>query len=189
MYITVISYPLNEISYTIEAERSYYSNKIVKYLWVDVSEAISDEYIEITYNGVVKTLLITDECRYTPIDIAFQNKEGAVQVLTFFKAKKEAISTTSETFESNRAIGSHQFIKYNVNAKTKLTVNSGFMAEDKNEAIRQLLLSERVWMLSGDTAIPLNVSTTSQEFKTRQNDKLINYAIEFEHAFYENNNI
>ncbi|AWH84927.1 hypothetical protein HYN59_07210 [Flavobacterium album] len=189
MRITVISYPLHEINYTIEAEKSYYSNKIVKYLWVNIAEAVSDEYVEISYNGVVKTLLITDECRYTPIDIAFQNKEGAIQLFTFFKAKKDTITTTSENFESNRPIGSHQFIKYNVNAKTKFTVNSGFITEDKNEAIRQLLLSERVWMLSGDTAIPLNVSTSSQEFKNRQNDRLINYAIEFEHAYYENNNI
>lgn len=189
MEITVKSYPLNEINYTIEAEKSYYSGKMIKYLWIDVAEAVSDQYIEITYNDEVKTLLITDECRYTPIDIAFQNKEGALQTITFFKAKKETITTESENFQGNRQIGSHQFIKYNINAKTKFTVNSGFITEDKNEAIRQLLLSERVWMLSGSTAIPLNVTTTSQEFKTRQNDRLINYAIEFEHAFYENNNV
>ncbi|MEL1243537.1 hypothetical protein AAEO56_04625 [Flavobacterium sp. DGU11] len=189
MNITVISYPLNQINYTIEAQRSYYSNKMVKYLWVNIAEAVSDEFVEITYNGVVKTLLITDECRYTPIDVAFQNKEGAIQLFTFFKAKKDTISITSENFESNRPIGSHQFIKYNVNAKTKFTVNSGFITEDKNEAIRQLLLSERVWMLSGGITVPLNVSTSSQEFKNRQNDRLINYAIEFEHAYNENNNV
>ncbi len=189
MQITVRSYPLHEIDYIIDAERSYYSNKVVKYLWVNVAEAVSDEYIEITYNGEVKTLLITDECRYDPVDIAFQNKEGALQLFTFFKAKKDTVSIDSENFNSNRPIGSHQFIKYNVNAKTKFTVNSGFVTEDKNEAIRQLLLSERVWMLKGQQAIPLNVATTTQEMKTRQNDRLINYAIEFEHAFYENNNV
>ncbi|MCW4470603.1 hypothetical protein OGH69_16650 [Flavobacterium sp. MFBS3-15] len=54
MNITVISYPLQQINYTIEAERSYHAGKMVKYLWVDVAQAVSDEYIEITYNGVVK---------------------------------------------------------------------------------------------------------------------------------------
>lgn len=189
MTITVISYPLNEINYSLEAENTDYSDRLVKYLWVDVSEAPTDQYIEITCNGVVKTLLITDECRYTPIDIAFQNKEGAMQLLTFFKARKDTITTESENFESNRPIGNHQFIKYNVNAKVKFTVNSGFVTEDKNEAIKQLLLSERVWMLQDGYAVPLNVSTTSLEFKTRQNDRLLNYAIEFEHAYYENNNV
>lgn len=189
MTITVISYPLNEINYSFDLNATRNSAEIVKYLWVDTSEATTDEYVEITVNGVVKTLLVTDECRYTPVDIAFQNKEGAMQVMTFFKAKRDSITTESENFESNRQIGLHQFIKYNVNARAKFTVNSGFVTEDKNEAIRQLMLSERVWMLDGNVAIPINVSTTSQEFKSRQNDRLINYAIEFEHAYYENNNV
>lgn len=186
MEVTVISYPLSEINYTFDVANTYDSDKIIQYLWIDVSEAITDKYIEITYSTAVKTLLITDECRYEPVDIAFQNKEGAIQTITFFKAKKDTINIESETFEGNRPIGEHQFIKFNVKGRQKFTLSSGFVTEDKNEVIKQLLLSERVWMLS-DVEIPLNVSTTSQEFKTRQNDRLINYIIEFEHAYYENN--
>lgn len=189
MDITIKSYPLNEINVTYPVADTIQSGEMVKYLWVDISQAPSDEYIEISYNGVIKTLLITDECRYTPIDIAFQNKEGAMQVMTFFKAKKESISLENESFESNRQIGKHQFIKYNINAKTKFTANSGFITEDKNEAVKQLLMSERVWMIAGGKEVPLNVSTSSLEYKTRQNDRLINYAIDFEHAYYENNNV
>lgn len=189
MEVTVISYPLNQINESFEIANTYDSNKIVQNLWIDVSDATTDEYIEITYGRSVfskKTLLITDECRYDPIDIAFQNKEGAIQTMTFFKAKKDTISIESEMFEGNRTIGEHQFVKFNVKGKQKFTLSSGFVTEDKNETIKQLLLSERVWMLS-DVEIPLNVSTTTQEFKTRQNDRLINYIIEFEHAYYENN--
>lgn len=186
MEAIVTSFPLNQILYVFNVENTYDSNKIIQNIWIDVSEATTDEYIEISYNGVVKTLLITDECRYEPIDIAFQNKQGAVQTMTFFKAKKDNISIESEMFEGNRPIGEHQFVKFNVKGKQKFTLSSGFVTEDKNEVIKQLLLSERVWLLS-DVEIPLNVSTTSQEFKTRQNDRLINYIIEFEHAYYENN--
>lgn len=192
MEVTVISYPLNQINETFDVANTYDSNKIVQNLWVDVSEATTDDYIEITYTydedlrTAVKTLIITDECRYDPIDIAFQNNEGAIQTMTFFKAKKDTINIESEMFEGNRPIGEHQFIKFNVKGKQKFTLSSGFVTEDKNETIKQLLLSERVWMLSS-VEIPLNVSTTSQEFKTRQNDRLINYIIEFEHAYYENN--
>lgn len=195
MTATVKSYPLNEINESFDVADTYNSDEIVQYLWVNVSDAPTDQYIEIVYNGVTKTLLITDECRYTPIDIAFQNKEGALQIMTFFKAKKDTISIESETFEASRQISTHQFVKYNVNAKVKFTASSGFITEDKNETIKQLLLSERVWLLEYSSreeenrAIPLNVTTTSQEFKTRQNDKLINYVIEFEYAFFENNNV
>lgn len=189
MAVTVKSYPLNQIDYSIATPDTIDSNELVKYLWVDVSEAITDTYIEIVYNGVTKTLLITDECRYTPQDIAFQNKEGAIQILTFFKAKRDNISIESEKYEGNRGHGYHQNIRFNVNATSKFTVNSGFVVEDRNETIKQLLLSERVWLLDNGTEIPLNVSTSSNEIKTRQNDRLINYQIEFEYAFNVINNV
>lgn len=189
MAVTVKSYPSLQIDYTIATPETTYSNELVKYLWVDVSEAITDQYIEIIYNGVTKTILITDECRYTPLDIAFQNKEGAMQIMTFFKAKKDTISVSSEEYESNSGQGKHQFVKFNKQSKSKFSVNSGYLREDKNETIRQLLLSEKVWLLNGGIEIPINVATTSQEFKTRQNDRLINYGIEFEYAFNDINNV
>lgn len=187
--ITVKSYPLNEIDYTINIDTTINSGELVKYLWVNVSEAVTDEYIEIVYNGVTTTLLVTDECRYTPLDIAFQNKEGAVQIMTMFKAKKDSISISSETFEGGNDIGKHQFNSFNVQSRSKFTINSGFIDEEKNEAVKQLLLSERIWSLSNGIATPLNISSKSLEFKTRQNDRLINYTIEFEYAFNDINNV
>ena len=187
--ITVKSYPGNEIDYTISVPDTEYSNELVKYLWVKVDEATIDEYIEVIYNGVTTTILITDECRYTPLDIAFQNKEGAIQILTFFKKKTDSMSIKSERYEGNRTIGQHQFIKFNIQGSSKFNANTGYVVEDRNEAIKQLLLSERVWLLDNGTEIPLNVGTPSLEFKTRANDRLINYTIEFEYAFNDINNV
>ena len=161
-------------------------------MFVDVSEATTDEYIKITYNGEKITLLITDECRYTPIDIYFQNKEGAQQVLTFFKAQTESLSVTSEEFQASRGqanLGNHQYIKYNVQGRQKLKVNSGFVAEEMNETFKQLFLSQRVWKYENGIFTPLNLSSKSFEYKTRQKDRLINYELDFEFAFNEINNI
>lgn len=190
--ITIISYPNNDINLSVDEGTSLNSNELVKYLWVDVSEATTDEYIEITYNGETITLLITDECRYTPIDIFFQNKEGAEQVLTFFKAQTESLSVTSEEFQANRGqanLGNHQYIKYNVQGRQKLKVNSGFVNEEMNETFKQLFLSERIWKYENGIFTPLNLSSKSFEYKTRQKDRLINYELEFEYAFNEINNI
>lgn len=187
--ITIKSYPLNEIDYSIATPNSTFSYELVKYLWVDVSEAVTDQFIEIIYNGVTTTLLITDECRYTPVDILFQNKEGSIQTLTFFKARKDNMTVESEKYEGNFGQGRHQFVKYNVTGKSKFTVNSGFVDESLNDVYKQLVLSQRVWTLENGVEIPLNVSSSSLEFKTRQNDRLINYQIEFEYAFNEINNV
>jgi len=190
--ITVISYPDNQIDYEIIPPESLLAIEMVQNLWVDVSEATTDEYIEIVFNGVTTTLLITDECRYTPIDICFQNKEGALQFITFFKAKSESLSTSKEEFESDRGQpqdGNHQFVKFNVQGRSKFRVNSGFVAEEMNETFKQLMLSERVWAYEDEIFTPLNVGSSSIEYKTRQKDRLINYEIEFENAFNEINNV
>ncbi len=191
MDITVISYPANQINFTQDVGDSLISSELVKYMWVDVSEATTDEYIEITYNGETITLLITDECRYTPIDIFFQNKEGAEQVLTFFKAHTESVSVTSEEFQASRGqanLGNHQYVRFNVQAKTKLKVSSGFVSEDMNDTFKQLLFSERIWKYENGIFVPLNIASKSLEYKTRQKDRLINYEIDFDYAFNEINN-
>jgi len=190
--ITVISYPDNQINESIAEPTSLLSNEMVQNLWVNVAEATTDTYIEIVFNGVTTTLLITDECRYTPIDIFFQNKEGALQTMTFFKAKTDSLSVTNEEFETDRGQpidSNHQYVKYNVQGKSKFKVNSGFVAETMNETFRQLLLSERVWMYDDEIFTPLNVASKSIEYKTRQKDRLINYEIEFDYAFNEINSI
>lgn len=192
MDITVISYPANQINFTEDVGDSLVSSELVKYMWVDVSEATTDEYIEITYNGETITLLIEDECRYTPIDIFFQNKEGAEQVVTFFKAKTESMSVTNEEFQANRGqanLGNHQYIRYNVQARSKFKSNSGFVSEEMNETFKQLFLSQRVWKYENGIFTPLNILSKSFEYKTRQKDRLINYEVEFEYAFNEINNI
>lgn len=192
MAVTIKSYPNNQIDETLTEPTTINSGSVVQNVFVDVSAATTDEYIEIVYNGVTTTLLITDECRYTPLDICFQNKEGAMQTLTFFKAKTDSMTVTSEMFESDRGqplAGNHQMVTYNVQAQSKFKMNSGFVDESLNETFKQLLLSERVYQLNGSAYIPLKLGSKSIEYKTRMKDRLINYEIEFEYAFNEINSI
>jgi len=190
--ITVISYPDNEINYSVEEPTSLYSQGMVKGVWVDLSETTTDEYVEITFNSETITLFIQDECRYTPLDIAFQNKDGAMQFVTFFKAKTESMSVTTEEFESDRGqplVGNHQYVTYNVQGKSKFKINSGFVDESMNETFKQLMLSERVWIFSNEIYTPIKLGAKSIEYKTRQKDRMLNYEFEFEYAFNEVNNI
>ena len=190
--ITIISYPDNNINESISVPTSIDSAEMVQNIWVDVSEAGTDEYIEVSYNDETITLLITDECRYTPIDIAYQNKEGAIAFMTFFKAKTENLNVTKETFESDRgqpSVGNHQYVDFNVQGRTSYKINSGFVDENMNEIIKQMLLSERVWEFVDGNYIPLNIKLSNVEYKTRQKDRLINYEVDFSYAFNEVNNV
>jgi len=192
MAATVISYPNNEINDSYTTDTTFQSAELIKYIWVNMEDLVDDTYIEITYNGETITLDLTEECRYTPVNIMFQNKEGAEQTIQFFKARTETLDVKSEQYESDRGqpgSGFHQFVTYNVNAKQKFKVNSGFMLEAMNDSFKQLFLSERIWWLDGTTAKPVTIASKSFEYKTRQKDRLINYEIEFEYAFNEINNI
>ena len=49
--ITIISYPDNNINESIVVPTSIDSAEMLQNIWVKVSEAGTDEYIEVTYNG------------------------------------------------------------------------------------------------------------------------------------------
>jgi hypothetical protein len=192
--ITVISYPNNQINYSSSIPSTTSSSDLVKYIWVQCDETTTDNYIEVVFNGQTTTLLIQDEPKYSPIDIFFQNKEGAEQVLTFFKEQKSELSITSSEFESDRgqpSTGNHQFVRYNVQGRKGLTLNSGFVDEEMNEIFTQLLLSERIWqrISSFSRFIPLNIKSKQISYKTQLNERLINYEIKFEYSYNEINNI
>ena len=184
--ITVKSYPDNILDLEIDVDPTNDSNEIISNLWINVSEALPDTSIEITYNDDVITLLIEEECKNTPVDIAFINKDGQLQLMTFFKKRTDKMSITKEGYERNEL---RQFRKFNVQAKSSFTLNSGYVDEVMNDVFKQMLLSELVWIYNGVEFIPVNITTSNIDYKTRQNDKLISYAIDFEFAFNEVKNI
>lgn len=170
---SVVNYPNNALNIVGAIPSSTNSNSLIKNIFINVEEATNEEYIEVQYNSNTITLLIEHECRYTPIDILFQNKEGVTMILPFFKKRIDSLDVTSEEFESDRGQpldGFHQYTTYNVQGRSKFNVNSGFVEETMNEVFRQLLLSERIWVFENNNTIPINIESKTLEYKTRAND-------------------
>lgn len=190
--VSITSFPLAQISYSIAVSGTLESSDIIKYVLVDVSQAGTDSYFQIVYNSQTITYYIEDECRFTTTDIFFFNKEGAQQSLTFTKYKEESMSVTDKFYESDTgqpSLGFHQNKRFNVNAKTTFKINSGFVSELSNPTFKELMLSDRVWVFENNTFVPINLKSKSITYKTRQKDRLINYEFEFEYAYNEINNI
>lgn len=160
-----------------------------------------DELWVATDSGVdIVKIISVCEPKYTPYKVTFINKFGALQDMYFFKKSVESISTTQETYKRSTmdlvslsySTSSHQAATFNKNGNEKITMNTGFISEDYNEVIRQLLLSEQVWMTKltdEELVIPLNVVSNSLTYKTNVNDKLIDYTLEFSYAYDKINNI
>ena len=167
------------------------STDVVQYICVDNSQATTDEYITITTQpaGDVYTYEIVDECRFNPKQIIFKNKYGVYEVVTLFKKSNTALSIDSDMFVNNYISSGtydttkHQFQKLNIQGKSKITLNSGYIKETENELYQQLLLSDVVYFYESDALVPVNLTTSDIEYKTRVNDKLIQYTLEFEYAY------
>ena len=51
------------------------------------------------------------------------------------------------------------------------------------------MLSEKMYLIIDDVVEPVNLNTSSVDFKTSVNDKTINYTLEFDFAYDNLNNI
>ena len=176
-------------------------NKIVYVKITDTANLPDKETVTITLApSGTKTLNLYKICepKYTPFNIIFYNKYGAMQNLWFFKRSNKSLNITSDSFKRNTIdfastptynTAEHQVKSFNVNAKESITLNTGFLPEDFNKLITQLLMSEEVWIDNGSQVLPVTPKTSSLEYKTSVNNKLIDYSLEFEYAFDKINNI
>jgi len=183
------------------------TNQKIQYLILTDTEYLSDgDTVTISstngsYSDVVITLKKVCEPKYTPLNIIFYNKYGALQNLWFFKKSVTNINITSEQFKNNiidfdnsggsptYSLSKHQEKKFMANGKESITINTGFYEESFNEIIRQMILSEQVWVYDGNNTLPINLKSNSLQFKKSVNDKLISYTVQFDYAFDKINNI
>lgn len=127
--------------------------------------------------------------RYTPIKAAFINKFGVPQQIFFFAKNIESIQSRGETYMSNKindngsySTNLHQVVDFNKNAKISYSLNSGYTGEAYNSYIQEMLLSESVWLVINSIVKPVRVTSSSVQYKTSLNDKLVSYTVEFEEA-------
>jgi len=137
--------------------------------------------------------------RYPDRKVTFVNKLGAFQDVYFFAKEVESINTTSEQYKANIVdlynvsyLG-HQYQSFNQQGIESVTLNTGFVSEDYNEVLKQMMLSEKVWLTKTDSestfVYPVKPRTNSLTYQTSLNDKMVSYTVEFDYAFDKIQNI
>jgi|SaaInlStandDraft_1057018.scaffolds.fasta_scaffold00360_52 hypothetical protein len=135
--------------------------------------------------------------------IWFLNRFGAIDKVTFMGLKTDNYETSKNEYRANivgaKTNGYWGYETYqrqksilNKKGKRKFSLNTGWIAENYNDKIEDLLLAEQVWINKGSSsssAYPVNIITSNIQEKTDANEKVINYAIEFEYANDIQNNI
>ena len=162
---------------------------------------VDEVYVSSSTGTEVIKILSTEECKYEPYKVTFVNKYGALQDLMFFKKSIESTNVTSEQFKASIFDQStlsyktyqHQQQAFLAQGKDRITMNTGYVNDDHNSVLEELLLSEQVYYTeitdTDERVIPVIPITKSITYKTSVNDKLANYTVEFEHAFDKINNI
>jgi len=137
------------------------------------------------------------ESKYTPVQVAFTNKEGVIDALTFFKRSNRSGAFTNESYMPQIApnavtaidLTKPQYKQFLVNSTETLTLNTGWVEEEYDEVVRQLLLSERVIIYDNGTKIAANPQRGGVTYQKEVNEKTINYTLSFDIAYNKLNNI
>jgi hypothetical protein len=171
-----------------------YSNQKIGYInvanYIDGSTSFDVVFAygfgDITYTH---SFTIKDECKYPLINCIFKNKFGFWQTIPFNKLSKKTQDFTNESYNGlisnygSYALNKHVKQTYNVNGKEKVTVNTDFIPEAYNALFTELMLSEFIYLEENGTVLPVNLLKNSFEKKTKLNNKLIQYSMDFEYSF------
>ena len=186
-----IEYFLNGTSLVVETILSAGSAETFNFK-IPTSKLSSDSFV--IYRGTIKieqgnTEKIL-ECKYDPIDVVFINRYGGWQFLTFFKASQQSIETKATEYSLMPSSWKYNYREgqtktMNLNGSKMIKCNTGFVDENYDELITDLMLSD-VILADG---YPVTIKSKSTTLKTHLRDKNINYTVEFDYSNNLLNNI
>ena len=133
------------------------------------------------------------EPKYDPVQVAFINRFGVADFITFFKRSDESGTFTQDSYQKSiyndgfttpsLEIGKYQ--SFNVNSRNTLTLNTGFVDQDYDETIEDILMSEYVAVYTNSNWVSAVPNRGSIEYQKSVNTKLINYTMSFDFGFDE----
>jgi hypothetical protein len=172
------------------------SNQKIQYLGIAPTDGIEtgDTAVISSTIGNAQSITVTFkeicELKYTPIRTVYYNKYGAIQDLWTVKKSTKSLTQTSSNYKSNiidlstlsYSTYDHSNQRFDVQGQESISVSTGYMDESINDPVKQLMLSEQVWVEIGSDTYPVVVKTSSLTEKTSVNDKLVAYTFEFDFA-------
>ncbi len=160
---------------------------------IEITTTTGTEYVYIDYQ----------ECnKYGLSKVYFVNKFGAIQQMHFSGKHSISLSSDSEKYTRNLLDNGtydntrHQSYLLNKNGKFSINLNTGWVPEENNGTMIEMLMSEQIWIDIDPSVIgvgwvpkggsvytiPVQLTNKNMDVKTRSNEKLINYSLKFEAA-------
>jgi len=141
---------------------------------------------------VIFEYYVSNECepKYSPMLCAFINRFGGWEYITFFKAKVQNWEVKNKEYQLLPSDVDYNQFKgqskaFNFDAKQTVKINTGWVDEEYNDLIKDLMTSETILLDN----IPVKLKTMTTDLKTSLQDKMINYQIDFEYNYNQINNV
>jgi hypothetical protein len=162
---------------------------------------IEYRYEDNYYELIRYTLTPICEIKYTPYILDFVNNWGGLQKITLFKNSTKTIDVKGSDYNTNTFTSGYpnydaqlgQKRVFNKNGTTTIKCNTGWIKEIENANIKDIMLSEYLYLRSADSGLSFAAAVTlknsSMLMKTHLNEKVINYELEFEVANSLINNV
>lgn len=152
-----------------------------------------------TNKTITLTVTYVEECKNTPFKVTFLNKFGSLQDIWFFGRRKESANITREQYKINtvQSTSTTKFyptysptdITHNVESNKSLVLNTGFICEEYNEVVQQMMQSEYVWIHEDNKVYPVTPSDNTIDYKNERYEKLLNFTVRFDYAYSELNSV
>jgi hypothetical protein len=160
--------------------------------------ANSEFYTVQAYNGSTPLgtpISYTYKCKqkYPNVRIKWKNRFGQFDYFNFDMVSKRSFSTTAKGYQPQLGTWDGATLAYNdsdssnlnyiVDSKQSISVNTDWIPEAYNEILKQLLVSEEVYIVDNEVTgrlTPITIATESVTFKTGVVDKTIQYGFEFD---------
>jgi len=133
------------------------------------------------------------EPKYDPVQVAFINRFGVADFITFFKRSDERGNFTQDSYQKSiyndgfttPSLEIGKYTSFNVNSRNTLTLNTGFVDQDYDETIEDILMSEYVAVYTNSNWVSAVPNRGSIEYQKQVNTRLINYTMSFDFGFDE----
>jgi hypothetical protein len=157
----------------------------------DNAGVTGDALLLVTIGASQISFVIERPCenRYGLIPLHYLNRWGVYESYVFNALHRTQVDVTRESFQramyaqtdmsARWAYGYQINTPYMVNAKEKYTLNSNYIPEGDNDSVQQMFLSDNILLEDGSIK-SATITDSSLGFKTRTNDKLIDYTINLE---------
>lgn len=172
------------------------NNQYVGYVDINSFIGLAENFTAIfTYQDglneefVIHNFNVLSECKYDVIYCYFKNKYGFFQQIPFNKVSKKTAEFKSESYNTNITnfgnynLKDHTKRSYLSNGKESVVCNTDFIKEYYNDLFDELLMSTKIYLRENNVVRPVNIKTKNIAYKTRINDKLIQYTFEFENSY------